>query len=323
MHRVVPVRFALLLCGFLVVGCSDDSTSPRDEYVGNDIQRRVNAASAGDTVVLDPGVYTDLYEYTDFLGREIQVFCVMKPGVVVRGATGDPADVVIDAGGVGRGFWFHDLGDSTGLAAVTVRNALWGISGYDASPWIDNCVLEENGDVENVPASSGTGMYFDRSNSRITSCVFRDNESVSGGGAAFSVSSNVRLELCEFIGNRSTGSGGGLVIANDSRATIVDCTFTGNVAADQGGGIYCYSDSFHIAGGTISGNTAGTRGGGVAVGSVILGGIFEGSEIVSNSAPEGSQGYVGPYSGSVKAVCCETNIAEWAGSVLFENDGCE
>lgn len=323
MRNIRPAWIALLLLGVLVASCSEDPVSPNSEIVGNDIQSRVNAASVGDTVLIDPGVYTNLHEYTDFIGRKIQVFCVVKSGVVVRGATGDPSDVVIDAGRVGNGFWFHEVGDSTGLSAVTVRNALWAISGYDASPWIDNCVVENNGDVENYPASSGAGMYFDRSNSIITNCVFRNNESASGGGAAFSTSSNVHLERCVFTENRSTGSGGGIVIANSSRATVVDCTFIGNSAADHGGGIFCWCDSIHVIGGTISGNTAGTLGGGISISSANLGGQLEGVRIISNIAPEGAEGNVGPYVGPVTAVCCETNVEKWKGSVLFENDGCE
>ena len=323
MRSIGPCVIALILHSFILLGCSNGPASPGGGIVGNDIQSRVDAASIGDTILIAPGIYTELHDYTDFIGREIQVFCVVKFGIVVRGATGDPSDVIIDAGGVGRGFWFHEVGDSTGLAGITVRNASWAISGYDASPWIDNCVVEYNGDVENYPASSGAGMYFDRSNSRITNCVFRGNESAAGGGATFSINSNVRLERCVFIGNRATYSGGGLNIANDSRATVVDCEFKGNSAVEQGGGIHCYCDSIHVVGGTISSNTAGTRGGGISVGSVILGGLFEGVEIYSNTSPEGAQGYVMPYAGTVSVVCCDTNIEEWAGNATFNNDGCE
>ncbi|MBA4388645.1 MAG: hypothetical protein C0404_11740 [Verrucomicrobia bacterium] len=322
MRDIGSFVIASLISSIILAGCSNDPASPNGGIAGNDIQSRVNAASIGDTVLIAPGIYTELHDYTDFIGREIQVFCVVKSGVVVRGATGNPSDVVIDAGGVGRGFWFFEVGDSTGLSGVTVRNALWAVSGYDASPWIDHCVVEYNGDVEHYPASSGTGMYFDRSNSRITDCVFRGNESASGGGATFSISSNVHLERCMFIGNRAT-HGGGLCIANDSRATVIDCEFIGNSAVEHGGGIYCHGDSFHVVGGTISNNTAGTRGGGISVWSTILGGVFEGVEINSNTAPEGAQGYVWLYAGPVNVVCCETNIAEWAGSVSFNNDGCE
>ena len=311
-----------MIAVLLLWGCSDDSVSPDNEEERPTIQEQIDEASPGDTVLIAPGVYTALHEYTDFIGRTIQVACVMKPGVVVRGATGDPADVIIDAQGIGWGFWFHETGGSTGLAALTVRNALWAVSGYDASPWIDNCILESNGDTQTYPASSGAGMYFDRSSSVITDCVFRDNESASGGGATFSTSSSVRLERCVFTGNHSTGSGGGLVVGNDSEVTLIDCSMIQNSADVRGGGVYSYGLSIVMTGGSITGNTAGVQGGGCDIFNAVLGARFENVVIVDNVAPKGAQGNVWGDSGEVTLVCCDTDPEGWSGNVTFANDGC-
>lgn len=318
------IGICTLSFGFLFIwGCTDDPVSPEPDSEPKTIQELVNAASPGDTITLDAGVYSTLHEHTDFIGRTFLVFCVMKPGVVVRGATGDPADVVIDAGGEGLGFWFHETGNSTGLGDLTVRNALWGISGYDASPWINNCIIENNGNAGNNSWSAGTGMYFDRSTSVVTNCIFRNNQAASGAGATFSTSSDVRFEECIFTENHSSISGGGVSVGNKSMAVFVNCSITDNTAGENGGGISSNGYSLVVSGGIISGNSAGSRGGGCEVRDGVLGVSFDNVVIVDNSAPEGSQGYVGDYSGEVSIVCCETNPEDWMGEVTFDNSNCE
>jgi len=319
-QRLAPTL--VLAVAALFWGCSDDTTAPDDGDAAYSIQAAVDAASPGDTVFVPAGVHTATHEYTDFIGRTYRVACVMKPGVTVRGETGDPADVIIDPGGR-RGFWFHETGDSTGLAAVTVRNASWAISGFDASPRIERCVLENNGDVETYPFSSGAGMYFDRCRSVITDCVLRDNEATSGGGATFSSASDVRLERCEFSGNHATQTGGGLTVANDSRATLVDCVVTGNSADEQGGGIFCHCDSLAAQGGTIATNVAGVEGGGVCFSHVGLGATLTDVVVTANRAPAAPQGHVELYSGEVRLVCCETDTTGWAGPVTVIDEGCD
>ncbi len=312
----------IALISILVVGCSDDPADVDPENEPGTIQERVNAASAGDTIFLEAGTYSDLHELTVFEGYTIQVFCEMKPGVVVRGRTGNPEDVIIDPGGLGRGFWFRDTGNCTGLADLTVRNASWAVMGIDASPWITNCIFENNGNVEENPASSGAGMYFDRSSSVITDCIFQNNEASSGGGATFSQSSVVRLDSCIFRGNHCTGSGGGLVVGNNSSATLNDCTFVDNTAGEDGAGIFSHGDSLVMFGGSMSGNTAGSRGGGFGIRSTGSGAVLNNVTIVDNVASEGSDGYVWMYSGSVNLVCCETNPENWVGDVTFNNEDC-
>lgn len=315
---------ALIILSATFLGCSENSTSPIFEPYPTDIQGRVNAASIGDTVFIAPGRYTQLHEYTDILGDKVLVFCVVKAGIVVRGLTGDPSDVVVDAGGIGRGFWFQEVGSSTGLAAVTVCNSLGGIAGYEASPWIHNCVIENNGDVEDNPSSAGMGMWFDHSNPQISDCIFQNNEAAIGGGAAFGNNSNVHLERCKFIANRARDSGGGLAIFEDSWATIVDCTFLNNSAFESGGGIICFGDSIKIFGGTVSGNTSIVgSGGGIALLSRGGGECYGYLEEVNFSLNYFIDGYAEDNFGMIRVVCCSTNPAKWEGTVSFEFDGCE
>lgn len=322
--RKIAIGLYTLIFGFLIsLGCAEDPASPGTDNGPKTIQELVDAASPGDTITLGPGVYSTLHEYTDSVGQTFLVFCEMKPGVVVQGETGNPADVIIDVGGEGFGFWFRDCGASTGLGNLTVKNASWAVVGSDASPWINNCIFENNGSIEAHPSSSGAGIYFDRSSSIITNCIIRNNEASAGGGATFSQSSNARLEECVITGNYSTGNGGGLVVGNNSIVTLENCSITGNTAGENGGGVYHGGDSLVVSGGIISGNSAGSRGGGCGIRYGNLGVSFDNVVIIDNSALEGSQGYVWNYSGEISIVCCETNPEDWVGEVTFDNSNCE
>jgi predicted outer membrane repeat protein len=264
-----------------------------------------------------------MHEYTDFIGRTFLVACVMKDGVVLRGMTGNPEDVVIDAQGKGWGFWFHDIGSSTGLEALTVRHADWAVAGYGASPWFKACIFEDNGDLERHPSMAGAGMYFDHSESRITNCIFRNNTASSGAGAAFSQTSNVRMEGCLFVGNHATTSGGGFVLGHATRAVLVDTDVIDNTAGERGGGIYCGSaDSLGVRGGSITGNTAGVQGGGVGLAFVRLGARLQGVTVLDNVAPSAPQGFVWDYSGTVEFVCGLTTPSGWVGLITFAEEDC-
>lgn len=305
----------------MVIGaCSDDPTSP--EVRPPTIQDKVDSAAPGDTILLEPGTYSDFHEYTDFIGRTVSVAVVLKDGVVLRGATGDPADVVLDMQGVAKGIWLHEAGASTGIADLTIRNATWAITGYDASPWVTNCVFENNGTTDEKVSAAGTGIYFDKSSSVISDCIFRNNEARSGAGAAFGSWSDVRLERCQFTNNVAVSSGGGLRIGGESGATLIECTFTGNSAGDRGGGIFAHGPKIHMVGGSITGNSAGHYGGGCEVSSGATDALFEDVTISDNTALEGPQGRVGQWDTDVVLKCCDTDPAGWAGSVTFDDEGC-
>ncbi len=320
----VSLLVAILI---LTLGCSDDPTSPGVQntllvpWGYPTIQSALDAAAAGDTILLAAGTYTDRQEYTTFYGRTFEAAGILVPGVVIRGATGDPSDVIIDGQGVGWGLWGYQVGDSTGIADLTVRNTLWGISGYEASPWIENCILEDNGNVQEEGHSAGTGMYFDRSLSTITGCIFRNNQARSGAGATFSTSSDVRLVECQFRENTATSSGGGLSVGNNSQATLIDCMIIGNSSDDVGGGIHCHGDSLVVRGGSITGNTALNEGGGLMVRSIAQAWI-EDVNIQDNEAPTGAEGSA-DHAGAIYLVCCGPGIYEWTGNVIIDNEDCE
>ncbi len=264
------------------------------------IQSAVDAAVAGDTVILHPGTYTGTGNYDiSYNGKSI----------IVRGETWDPNDVIISCQG-GRGFQF--VNDETRFAelhGVTILNGsaggTTGVGGgircgapgfppfgpYSGSPYITNCIIrncsankgggmsctdnsspqlenvrfEDNGTV-GFSGMQGAGLYCLDSSPELMGCVFENNvvSGIGPGGAIYLESSSPVLTMCDFYDN--SGSNGGGVCCNSASPDLHYCVFAGNQASAQGGGLYCYGslcapDCYNC---TFYANQAALAGGGVA-----------------------------------------------------------
>lgn len=259
------------------------------------IQAGINAAAAGDTVLVADGIYTGSgNKNIEFKGKAITVM-----------SEHGPESCMIDCQNNGRGFYFNASESSqTVLDGFTIINGYvtggyvsnrgGGIRiGTGASPRIQNCIITRNRATgmgagiyvvsnasvfENcmISENTGEGLYHDGSTAGVPlivlNCVFESN---IGTGL---VSPNVDMNGCEFRHNSNGGaqcsgiirqcvfdgntgsSGGGLRIGNGS---VKNCSFTNNMSRDAGGAVYCSSSSDIIIGGAIdegnifSANTAG------------------------------------------------------------------
>jgi hypothetical protein len=184
--------------GALGVGCV-----PRIWYVPDDaptIAAAIDSAFAGDTIIVRSGTY-------------IEGGLNMKDGVVLEGETGDPDDVVIDAGSDARVFFCSGLSSDTEIRGLTIAN---GSSYYEP----------------------GGGMYVTDSYLTVEDCVFFLNEthSADGGGVAISGGEPTFIG-CSFLSNSSDYSAGGMLVASSS-PTIAECWFGNNSAVSYGGGLY-------------------------------------------------------------------------------------
>ncbi|MBN1826990.1 MAG: right-handed parallel beta-helix repeat-containing protein [Candidatus Eisenbacteria bacterium] len=184
----------------------------------------LDSTLAGDTVE----VAADTYHEHDL---------VMPSGVVLRGATGDPEDVIIDADSLGRVLYCVGLDSSTVVSGLTlfggyhVNGAGMYCSGSDMT--IRSCIFSWN-----VASGGGGGLRVYECDPLIRDCVFDVNDALSGGGVSFVRSSSL-MDSCEIVWNDAVSGGG--VHLHESEPSIRSCTFTENEATSSGAGIFSYS----------------------------------------------------------------------------------
>lgn len=250
------------------------------------IQAAIDAASAGDEVVLAPGTYTgDGNHDLDYHGKAITVRGSDPTNPAVVAAT------IINCQGTQaaphRGFAFRSgEGPDSILAGLTIQN---GFAPFET--------------IDGVTDSLGGGIFCNGAGPTIRYCVLRynttgiygpPNVTANGGpgGAIYARESILVLEYCTITGNATAwgrgfssgtaragdgGHGAGIYCASSSLA-IRHCAITGNAAGagggndtsaapeprngkgGNGGGIYAVSGSVQITDSTIAGNSAG-RGG--------------------------------------------------------------
>ncbi|MHC4501364.1 MAG: LamG-like jellyroll fold domain-containing protein, partial [Planctomycetota bacterium] len=205
------------------------------------IQAAIDAAVYGDTVIVEPGIYTGTGNRDiDFLGKAITVRSVAPYDPYIVAAT------VVDCNGTEaephRGFYFHSGEDAKSvLDGLTITNGyVWGGGGIyaenDSDPMITNCTITGNS------GSRGGGLYSSGGNLTLTNCTFIGNSADWGGGGMYIEGETGRATLigCIFRGNQSTGdehaNGGGICSVGGEpgeepgwELSITGCEISGNV----------------------------------------------------------------------------------------------
>ncbi len=193
---------------------SDQAADGSTVHPFDAIQKAINAAISGDTVMVLPGTYTGTgNQDIDFGGKAI----------TVQGTSpGDPSVVaatVIDCQGSAaanhRGFHFH-VGEiaSSVLAGLTITNAY----------------------ISGGLGNDGGGIFCEYASPTIRNCTIRNCRAGVGGGIS-SLGSTPSIVRCT-VSNNSADYGGG--IRCDSATVISNCVIRNNTAVGQGGGIYYY-----------------------------------------------------------------------------------
>lgn len=194
------------------------------------IQDAIDAASAGDEVVIANGTYTGTgNKDLDFKGKAI----------TVRSASGDPSKCVIDCEQDGRGFYFHSF------------------------EGLDSIVKDLRVYRGKVPAGEGGGVHCDKSSPKFINCYIHhcttNSLSWAGkGGGVYCKDCAPKFIEC-YITYNSAGSSGGMSFSNYSGSGVypelIDCLIKENTAHRHGGGIMCSYSAVEMTNCTIEYNT--------------------------------------------------------------------
>ncbi len=218
------MRIVILVVMLGVCGASGAEIIVPQDY--GSINEALGNVAPGDTVTILQGLY---YESSLPLPSE----------VLIRGATGNPRDVVIDGDGSGPIFFDTDGATGTEVRALTIQNGA---------------------------ALAGGAMRLQQvSGVVIRDCVFLSNHASAQGGAVHVVpaetpaaGADVLLVGCKFTGNEADTDGGAIHVNGD--LDIRDCIWTGNTAVGRGGAIFHVGPKCRIVGSTFASNQADSGG---------------------------------------------------------------
>ncbi len=289
------------------------------------IQSAINAASPGDTVLVDDGTYI---ENIDFMGKAITVNSVNGAGkTIIDGAQKDSVVTFNnneDRSSVLAGF---TLTNGSGKPDIW-RGNVWGGGIYinGASPNINNCIIQQNhadwqgGGIYCANNSSpqiykctirgndsggyGGGIHIEQSSPEITACTISNNVAgLSGGGIEFETTSGA-IKDCQVLLNIAN-YGGGADVYNSS-PSFVNCVIANNNALESGGGLSGGGAFYNLINCTVANNTSGAEGSGIW--------CFDGFPTVVNSIVWGNTIYV-PASVPDPITITYSNIeGGWAGT---------
>jgi len=232
------------------------------------IAEALAAADRFDVVVLAPGTYTETH-------------LLLPNGVSLRGASGNPADVVCDGQGDGPIFESLNGRERVAFHGMTFRNCV-GVNGGAISLAIRqgadiiDCVFEDN-----TASEQGGAVYIlqisapDNQSATIVNCDFERNESGLDGGAVFALFAPLLVENCR-LQNNAAGRDGGAIFAPSRLTVIVACDFIANTA-EADGGAFDGNGRCRISGSTFLDNSAVWGGGAVQIAENLIDCLFRGN----------------------------------------------
>src|ERR1035441_9533517 len=282
-------------------------TNPTPPYTNwisaaTNIQDAVDAAVAGDRVLVTNGVYrtgsANGGTCRVMLNSAITLASVNGPQpTTILGSSWVKCVYAYNSGAALNGFTLTGSGYggvqcNSGAVVTTciIRGNTNGVSGGT----IFNCLI-----AQNYTAGEGAGAR----NATLYNCILSNNVAVGDGGGAYACT----LYNCRLVANRSRYGGGA------SGGTLLNCVLDGNSATGSGG----YDGGFSgiLSNCTVTGNSANLSAGGVS------GGTVYNCLITSNSAASGGGVYVGNNRLYNCTICANTATNSGGGLGMYYSGG--
>jgi len=196
------------------------------------IQEAIDAAIPGETVEVEPGIYTSTgSSIINPGGKAITIRCSV-PG----------AHAVLDGENSRRGIFCHS-GETAGTLIegfkVIRGSSPWGGGAWfnsGSSPTLKHCIFEDN----TATTTHGGGIYCSNSsNPSLFNCTMRNNSAAQMGGGIDIRQSSPALTGCVIEYNTAGSSGGGMYMEYSEEVTLVDCQISDNTSPSYGGGLCC------------------------------------------------------------------------------------
>lgn len=235
---------------------SDDTGDGSEAAPFETIQYAISLCIDGDTVMVLPGIYTELVNY---LGKNITLaskYLYTHDRQDIEGTIldGNQAGTVVTMDG--------GLDSTTVLAGFTIRNGrsssvAGGVYIHNSSPIITDCIVIHN------EGNDGGGIYAFGDDDPdkyyypvIKNCFVADNSSTWGAGIECWKWINAKIINCVVVRNSVSEYGGGIVLVEGSDALVINCTILNNHATNFGGGIGNATSHPTVKNSIIWGNTA-------------------------------------------------------------------
>lgn len=325
-HRFSPVFTAALLFAFIGSQSLADThyvditnTTPSHPYTNwataaTVIQVAVDAAVAGDTVLVTNGIYSTGGAEVFSMANRV----ALTKAIRVQSAAGPEHTFIVGAGPTGpSAMRCAHVSYTATLSGFTLTNGHTHASGASFYELAGGGILVENGGVIsnctisfNSAANEGGGGYCNYGGT-LSHCIISSNSAASGGGV--NCDHGGTLDHCIITGNSATIGGGGVNCYYGGM--LNSCTITSNIAV-YGGGARCWQGG-EVYSCTLSDNKANDHGGGAEC---WYGGTYKNCIISSNTANQGGGAYI-RNSGSLNYCTLGNNTATGNGGGVYCNNG--
>ncbi|MCH2134255.1 MAG: hypothetical protein MK116_10935 [Phycisphaerales bacterium] len=221
------------------------------------IQEAIDAASAGDTILVGPGVYDGPID----INENVQIISTdgAETTAIDGSSTSDSVVSIVQRNHFTllKGFTIQNGDGGTPVGQDETIIVGGGVRILGGFPSIESCVFENN------HSGYGGGVHSDGAFVTIRDCVFRGNSASANAGGALAINGGVEFDSCVFDDNFATQDGGGVKIVKGT-SMIRNCQITNNSALD-GGGLFWYAEEetgpLVVMDTVITGNMANDAGG--------------------------------------------------------------